>query len=472
MKVIEYESFYNDYSVSQLNCIDLSIAAYIAQENKELYYTYCFLVAALNNYENQVFKNIKHKKDYEDAVRNEVLRLMGYSQVYKKANSKTELYELIKNCIEIKLPLIIDVKYQTLFFYKNYKDENEKKFTTLIANGYNEKNDTVNVLDMSLERQTFSKLFKGEFLYPIQIEMDMLDEIVKKTIELTKDYDEFIKNRTLFYIIEKSNDKPEISSLKEAISYFLRLIPNEDMINFSLKKLTDINNYKPNALEVVMKRHINSYQVIIDSLMLLLKDNPEYELISKSLLDFMKNRRMMVAGLSRTYIKNHYLSLDDLNNCNVKIKENIKVFSKLEDYICDDSKSIKENYVADSIITASTMLTDATYMSKRKVNLNEDCWLSKVTTINHWVKFDLKEIKSINEIIIYHYGDKKLNTRDFLILGSSDGNNYDSVFKVEDNRENITKISDLDIKYRFIKILITNPCQFDSRARLRNVVIR
>ena len=474
MKSIDYESFYNDYSVSQLNCIDLSIAAYIAQQSKELYYVYCFLFAALNNYENNIFNNVVHKKDYEDAVRNEVLKLMGYSIKYIHANSKEELFQIIKDGVDSKQPVIMDVKYQTLFFYKNYKDEKETKFTTMIANGYNDKNDTVNVLDMSLERQTFSKLFKGEFLYSLQMPIDMVYEIIQKTKELISDYDSFTSNneKSLFYIVEKTNNSPRIKNLYEASLLFFDLLSNDDMISYSLKKLSDINNYQLNALEVVMKRHINPYQIIIDGLLSLLKDNEGYEKIEEMLLNFIKNRRMMIAGLSREYIKNHFLSNDSLLACQNKIAENLCLIINVKNYIKHESITEDKNYVKGSIVTASTMLTDGTYMATRKVNLSEDCWLSKVTTINHWIQFDLLEEKDINEITIYHYGDSKMNTRDFEVLGSNDGINYSSISKIEDNKDNITSLMRLNVKYRYIKIEITNPCQFDSRARLRNVVIR
>lgn len=105
-------------------------------------------------------------------------------------------------------------------------------------------------------------------------------------------------------------------------------------------------------------------------------------------------------------------------------------------------------------------------------NSQTEGWVSPEGS-NHWVKIDLGESKKISKYVIYHHGAARpekteLNTSDFKVSISDDGENWTEVHSVTGNKENVTEvILDQPVTARYVKIDITKPTNTDNDSRAR-----
>lgn len=105
-------------------------------------------------------------------------------------------------------------------------------------------------------------------------------------------------------------------------------------------------------------------------------------------------------------------------------------------------------------------------INHNNINWETDEWIFDIKNSTHWLEFDLKKPRSITKFIIRHDGRKLYNTLDFSILVSNDNLNWDLVTSIKNNEDSVTVHEVSILQNRYVRLLITNSCQFDNRARI------
>jgi hypothetical protein len=92
----------------------------------------------------------------------------------------------------------------------------------------------------------------------------------------------------------------------------------------------------------------------------------------------------------------------------------------------------------------------------------------------HSLDFDLGSVHEINRIVIRHAGDHGsnpgLNTRDFAVQASTDGEKWQTIDVIKGNADNVTDLDFPPLKATRLKILLEHPGS-DSTARIADVEI-
>ncbi len=471
-KYLKINSFYDEFSIHNFNCMDLTLAMIIARRNDLYYYSYLLLNSLILNF-NYLNKN-DNSFTMQDHILNQsfCLDFLGINKKQLKFDNIKSFRDKVYSCINAEQPVLIDVSYQTLYFYKNYKDPSETKLTTLVINGYNAENDTVTVLDMSLERDIFSSLFKGEFLYTLQLPLDHLYKILEESKKLLEERGDYFSEEVLSqtYVLENRQDSLSLDTLNKTIVDILS--GSKDFLTEEIKKLTDVSKFNPKNIENLMKFYGNSYYVIIRCIFYIFSDRNSYPFEQEMLIKFSQKRKSLLTKYSIHYFKKHCLSQEEVTLLTDEInKNNENLLAYFKSVILNERDRVTEfNYIKEAKITCSSEFTPAAYMKEADINPNL-CWFSLAARINHWIAFDFSEAKEINNIKIIHYGKKELNTRSYKILGSNDNENWELLSEVSGNIEDFNEISLNKQKFQYIKIEIIEPCIADNRARIRNVII-
>lgn len=92
---------------------------------------------------------------------------------------------------------------------------------------------------------------------------------------------------------------------------------------------------------------------------------------------------------------------------------------------------------------------------------------------SHWFQVDFGKVNRIKKYVLYHQGSyntsqTEMNTSDFEVQVSKDGEHYETVQTVTENVDNATEfILDEAIEAQYVKVLITKPNPGrDSTARI------
>lgn len=459
-KEINFYSFYEDYNVSNINCVDLTNATYLGRTNTNMYYYYCFLFCLYNNF------NCSNT-DSREAT----LESLGVKINHLKINSYEDLKRSIINGINSDEPILVFFKYRSLFYYKNYRNPEEKKHTVLICNAYDSDKGTVSVLDMLLTRKNLYSIFTGEFYTEIPLTDTILKEMWEYSLKcFTDDVDMSFINFGAYTL--KINKKATFDSIEKIIEYFIGVLSNsEDKLILEIKKFNKtISNITNSYTEMLTKNYGTSMYVIVDILRkYFTKRSVKEKDFYNYLHTYYKNRRAIILRISKNIIRKKHLTpeeiellIEAISNDNKKLLDSIK---KLYHDTLNPFEQYK-NFTYGAIIKADTELRPVEVLLKDNSMNESHYWVSHKSGSTHWLILDILRPKLIKYIKIKHYGEVGFNTKDFILYASNTNSNWEMLANVSNNKEDIN-IFEINKRYRFFKLEIITPCERDYYARIK-----
>ena len=91
-----------------------------------------------------------------------------------------------------------------------------------------------------------------------------------------------------------------------------------------------------------------------------------------------------------------------------------------------------------------------------------------------WFEFDLRELYQISRYVLRHAGasgmDRRLNTRNFSLAASTDGQSWTIIDQQGDNSADVTDVDLNPVKARYLRLAIDNPGA-DSITRIGEMEI-
>lgn len=459
-KEINFYSFYEDYNVSNINCVDLTNATYLGRTNTNMYYYYCFLFTLYNNF-------YCNNSDPREAT----LESLGISVNSIKINSFEDLKKTIINGINNDAPVLVFFKYRSLFYYKNFKNIEEKKHTALICNAYDGEKGTVSVLDMLLTRKNLYSVFTGEFYSEMPLTDNILKEMWEYSIKCFIDDEDTSFIDYSAYTL-KQNKKTEFVSIEKIIEYFIdTLSNNEDKLILEIKNFNSIIPNISNAyIETLTKNYGASMYVIVDILRKYftkksVKDKDFYNYLHT----YYKNRRAIILKVSKNIIRKKQLTSQESKLLIEAISnENKKLLASIKKYYDAAPNSFESytNFTYGAIIKADTELRPVKVLLNDNSMNESHYWVSHKSGTIHWLILDILQTKQIRFIKIKHYGEAGYNTKDFNLYASNSSSDWEELARVSDNKED-SSVFEINKSYRFFKLEIITPCERDYYARIK-----
>ncbi len=233
-KTLDIDLYKNGFDFQKIDCIHGPIAAAAGYFNYNNYFYFCYLHAIRSNTPKYLDSGFESKE-------NKILNCMGLELRRIDCTGKTPeetmnriAQELIEGC-----PVVMVVKYNSLFYNKYYKDSTYILDHAIIVNEYGENNRTFGIKEASLVRDIANNCENSDIFFSLQVTFDMLKDI----------FDESNKQ----YIKEKQTFANSIYSVHriEDVS-----IDTNDVIKESLLLFQD---YKNDFINI-----INSYNEQIE----------------------------------------------------------------------------------------------------------------------------------------------------------------------------------------------------------------
>ena len=444
MDKIRFSSFYDDYNVSEINCIDLTKALYLSYYKTTDYYFYSFLSTV-----NRIY-----------GMNDNIDSLLGYDTL--SFDYKTDI-SFFKKYIDKKIPLIFYAKYNSLFYYKSYKDQKDYKHTSIIISDLDLDKDTICIMDMSISRKNTYPLHRGEFFNELQMPIKLFNQIVVDTISNLDQNLSYLKDS--FYNIYIPNGNRRINNYKDLFLCLKGVLLKKEKF-LEDNYFVNLSKDGRNAVEYLVSNYVNSYYVITNILSMVIK----YYLNDISLIDklstIFEKRKGIILYAIATKLTNRF---DENKTCLELDRLSVSI-GEIIDYVIDNINfSNKINLVYQAKITADSELHSLSSLKNDSLINSYAFWSSNKKNSNHYLLFEFDKEYMINDIIIHHYGNL-YNTMDYELKYSIDNTRWVTIINVKNNEEDINKIS-CNIKAKYIKIEITKASKIDNYARIKKVEI-
>ncbi len=168
-KALDIDLYKNGFDYKNVDCIQSPIAAATGYFNYDNYFYYCFLHSIAGVYENY---SQYDPSDYS----NKILCKMGLElkKIDCRECTTEDVVSMAAEEILFGRPVIIVVKYNSLFYNSYYKNMDFKLYHGLLVNEFNESNRTFCIKDHLYK--DILDTYKNAF-FPLHITFDMLKEI-------------------------------------------------------------------------------------------------------------------------------------------------------------------------------------------------------------------------------------------------------------------------------------------------------
>ncbi len=171
-KALDIDLYKNGFDVRYIDCIQGPIAAASGYFNHEYYFYYCFLHSILGNKYNYFRTDIsEHANNILDGMG---LRL---EKINCSSYSFDEVLLRITEEIQAGRPVIMVVKYNSLFYSMYYKNSSFTANHGIIVNEFNEVNSTFGIKEATLLRDSIDAFENRDVFFSLHITYDMLKAI-------------------------------------------------------------------------------------------------------------------------------------------------------------------------------------------------------------------------------------------------------------------------------------------------------
>lgn len=174
---LDIDLFKDGYDINVMDCIDIPIAAIAGFYQHENYYYYSLLFSVRSNWGEDIFDNCCNvKADYFN-IRNKLLKDMGLLINIHTAESRQEMLETVKNCIMDGIPVMLVIKYKSLFYYRYYMHQNGDRPHALVIDEWNSETSVLRIRDSAFLRNANAVDTKADVMFPLRLTEDMVATI-------------------------------------------------------------------------------------------------------------------------------------------------------------------------------------------------------------------------------------------------------------------------------------------------------
>lgn len=250
--------YVNGFTINELNCIQNPIAGACSAYNYDYYYYTGFICSIINNWGRKENRYINFEQYLE--LHNKALDLLSIHLHSQRIETKEEFLTLIKESLLKRIPIILKVKYNAIFYSQYYKSQIEQDYHVLLVDSYNTDTGIITVKDTSFFRGSSILKTDADILYPVALTEDMVFDMLTKTcadgvynpdelLIYTVEQDKNASTTTKIDLLEFA-----ISSYKNEKNLFVSLLEkleeNQDRI---VRDFEDINRFFSGSIEGMFK---------------------------------------------------------------------------------------------------------------------------------------------------------------------------------------------------------------------------
>lgn len=455
-KVLLIDCYADGISETEFYCTEIVLAALCGYQEYEYYFYYLLLKIVESNWKTR-------DKDFD------IFEILGLKiTVSNISSNKMEFTEFVYKQIDLSLPVIIPVNYNTLFFVEDYEKKDDIHF--LLINGYNKENDTI-YLKLSPHVYT-DPINNNVGLYTLRLstrmlvaiwekssKSEMLNRIGMNNIAITVEKKENTKIDCLQYIIENIIQKFDFES-----SFFIKKIMQTD--NLSGKELRGFFV----DLKITHEKYINSFFFIL--LKLLNKEKSCLDIvqnIENEWKDYVENRALMLVEIQKKIQRKQIINLNTYVESVMYFDNKLKnLLVKINEKLCIDSELYKTNIIESCRIEVSS--EDDDFFSPYNVVFdNDEIWRSNNKDTMHWLILELPVQSYVKKMVIVHDTNYNKTTKDFSIEVSNNKLDWIVVETISDNNKTLTTHYFESTSFKYILINIFTAGRYTNQARIRQI---
>ena len=391
----------------------------------------------------------------------DILELLGLYREDHEPKTNNEFVALLEKEINDGNPCLVEVTYDSIYYNSEYHTGN-KNVHCILVNGIDEEKELVNLKDYLFAREFTKSFVKGnaEVFVDSKVKYQHLLEI----------WQESQTNKQGKVYIIKKHGSPQISDYRELIKYFLDNVEADEKVYDCLND-SGICLTSP---EDIRKRLFNSINMMLDIVKRIFNKeyfylkNMSYEYMENEIDEVIKNRLIYTTLMHKDIIRYKKISEASIEYMTQNDKKIYSILSKIfSEMSLEEKKECGENLALGKNVYCDSEGENA--WAKYAVDgISSDsfhCWLSDYFSYEHWLVVDLGNKEYVSSFVIKHHPSKaKLVTRDFCIDGSDDMENWDRLFSVKDNTENISEIKINTVCYRYFRLYIKKANSIDENS--------
>lgn len=478
MKQIPIGTHHDGFRVTQINCVDLCIAGMADIYSHNNYYYYCFFYAIQYNW-GELYGNVL-RNDSEQILKNLGLCLKKYT-----LDSSSEFISFIKESVDQNKPILWVTNYYKLFYSTGYLNEKKASSHGTIINGYCPDKKVIAIKETNLgEIVEFSRIVGADSLISFRFKENYIRDIWNELNEYYKETNSPYYN--VVFRVEKDEKIPIVTfdqAIHKLISQDVTLpIMNNDRLihmirNFNKKR----TSYNENFFSWLRTYLVGSFAAFFRCIATEFKDAascPEMTEMNRFKEQYLLSRTKIISILHANMLRGKDIDKSQEEKMITEIEVNNELLkNKIKD-VYDTFKRIIEakqnktnlvNHILDAKIWADSESYHCVASRVRDgkwTSWENDMWYSNDLEKEHWLQMDCTTPRQISRFVIRHFPHKGYITSDFEIQGSQDGDNWDTLFDIQGNVEEVTIHENVSCTYRFYKLYIKKPCENDFYARI------
>lgn len=249
-KEIYIDEYFDGFKSSDINCVDLPLAACLGHYDRNYYFLYCILYAIYMNWMG------RHDEDWV-TTRSNILKFFNVT-----IEENICRFSNIKKSINEKKPSLMILKYGSLPYSQHYKKGLYDH--GIIVCGYDDERESYFIRDREVAREYIKKnVFTSDVLFKLQICEETLCRMLNDSTEMD-DGSSPICNK-LYSLEQKEYRDVEISLL---LSEFLEEIKKGEpsvlsYIKVKNKDMLECKEYEREYIEADRRRYCNTFELFI-----------------------------------------------------------------------------------------------------------------------------------------------------------------------------------------------------------------
>lgn len=302
---VDIDNYYDGYKSSELNCIDLPIAAASGAFNRKNYFYYCFMYCLYMNF----------KLNYrEEWIRNHeiILESLGLKLVVLEVEENNVIRK-IQECLDKQMPVIMIVKYGKLFYSRYYGWGTYNH--GIIVSDYDDEIEIVGIRDREAIREHIDYgIFNSDVIHRIPLKYSYLLEIWSGS------NDEFKKENLpymdkIFAIRKKTNCEININRCLKSMIY------EQNMLEVYIKNLKPPYIFNDSEFEAIRRIYYRSFIPFFDIIEKIIQDIENRRRLKEIKEKFMQQRMLVLNYIQRCILKNEIIDYGKIQNDTTELFE-------------------------------------------------------------------------------------------------------------------------------------------------------